>query len=133
MSNDLFYVFGLALTAAALIVAFIGMRLDKFPASRGLMVGVIGLFAFLVVGSAAFAVKLARHEHEIREAEIFEYRAEQEEAVDEGEEPVDEEPTDEAPVKGGDLALTSPEAGDLEFEPTTLEAEAGEVVITYTN
>jgi len=86
-----------------------------------------------VVGSAAFGVSLAREEHEHRAAEIAEYRAEQAEEVEEGEEPVDEEPTDEEPVQGGDLALTSPEAGDLIFEPDVLEAEAGEVVIDYTN
>ncbi len=39
----------------------------------------------------------------------------------------------EEPIQGGDLALTSPEAGDLIFEPEALEAKAGEVVLTYTN
>ena len=131
--NDLFYVFGLALTAAALIVSFVGLRMEKFPQSRGLMLGVIGLFLFLVVGSAAYGVSLAREEHEHREEEIFAYREEQAAEVEEAEEPVTEEPTDEEPVQGGTLALTSPEAGDLVFEPETLEAEAGEVVMEYTN
>ena len=132
--NDLFYVFGLALTVMALIVAFIGMRVEKFPTSRGLMVGVIALFGFLVVGSAAFAVSLAREEHEHREEEIFEYRAEQAEEEDQAEGQISEEPVEEEEeVGGGTLALTSPDAGDLVFEPETLEAEAGEVVLEYTN
>ena len=97
------------------------------------MIGVLGLMAFLVVGSAAFAVSLAREEHEVREEEIFEYREEQASEVEEGEEPIAEQPTDEPPIEGGDLALTSPDAGDLVFDPESLEAEAGEVVITYTN
>src|SRR5687768_4313912 len=105
--NDLFYVFGLALTVMALIVAFIGMRVEKFPTSRGLMVGVIALFGFLVVGSAAFAVSLAREEHEHREEEIFEYRAEQAEEEDEAEGQISEEPVEEEEeVGGGTLALT---------------------------
>jgi plastocyanin len=130
--SDLFYVFGLALTVMAVVIAFVGMRMDSFP-SRGVMIGGLALMTFLVVGSAAFAVVLSREEHEVREAEISEYRAEQAEEVEEGEEPVSEQPTDEAPVQGGELELTSPEAGDLVFEPDALEAEAGEVVIDYTN
>jgi plastocyanin len=130
--NDLFYVFGIALTIMALVVAFVGMRMESFP-SKPVMIGTLGLMAFLVVGSAAFGVSLAREEHEHREEEIFEYREEQAAEVEEGAEPTDEEPTDEEPVQGGDLALTSPEAGDLIFEPEALEAEAGEVVLTYTN
>jgi plastocyanin len=97
------------------------------------MVGVLGLFVFLVVGSAAFAIVLARDEHETREAEIFEYRAEQEEELQAGEESISEQPIDEAPVQGGTLAVTSPDAGDLLFEPDVLDAEAGEVVLEYTN
>ncbi|MDQ2676097.1 MAG: cupredoxin domain-containing protein [Actinomycetota bacterium] len=137
--NDLFYVFGLALTAMALIVAFVGMRVEKFPSSRSAMFGVIGLMTFLVVGSAAFGVSLAREEHEHREDEIFEYRAEVE--AEEGGDPSEgEEPTEieaegepeETQGEGG-LALTSPPEGDLVFEPDALETEAGEVTIDYTN
>ncbi len=130
--SDLFYVFGIALTVMALVVAFVGMRVESFP-SRPVMIGGLALMAFLVVGSAAYAIVLSREEHEVREAEIFEYRAEQAEELEEGEEPVNEEPTDEEPIQGGDLALTSPEAGDLIFEPDALDAKAGEVVLTYTN
>jgi len=130
--NDLFYAFGIALTVMAVVVAFVGMRMESFP-SKPVMIGTLALMGFLVVGSAAFGVSLAREEHEHREAEIFEYRAEQAGEVEEGEEPISDQPTDEEPVQGGDLALTSPEAGDLLFEPDTLEAEAGEVVVTYTN
>ena len=130
--SDLFYVFGIALTVMAVVIAFVGMRMDSFP-SRPAMVGGLALMAFLVVGSAAFAVVLSREEHEVREAEIFEYRAEQAEEAEEGEAPVDEDPEEVEPVDGGTLELTSPDAGDLIFEPDVLEADAGEVVITYTN
>jgi cytochrome c oxidase subunit 2 len=40
---------------------------------------------------------------------------------------------EEAPVQGEPLQITSPESGDLVFEPTELEAPAGEVTIEYTN
>ena len=137
--NDLFYVFGLALTAMALIVAFVGMRVEKFPSSRSAMFGVIGLMTFLVVGSAAFGVSLAREEHEHRAEEIAEYRAEveEEEAADpsEAEEPTEVEAEGEPEATQGEegLELTSPPEGDLVFEPESLEAEAGEVTIEYTN
>jgi len=130
--NDLFYVFGIALTVMAVVLAFVGMRVENFP-SRGAMIGGLVLMAFLVVGSAAWAVMLGREELEHREVEIAEYRAEQAEELDQGEEPADEQPVDAEPIKGGDLALTSPDAGDLIFEPETLEADAGEVTIDYTN
>jgi len=130
--SDLFFVFGIALTVMAVIVAVVGMRVESFP-SRPVMIGGLALMIFLVVGSAAWAVILAREEHEHREVEIAEYREQQAEELNEGEEPVDEQPVDAEPIKGGDIALTSPDAGDLIFEPTTLEADAGEVTIDYTN
>jgi plastocyanin len=138
MGEELFYIFGIALTLMALIVAFVGMRMEKFP-SRPVMVGGLALMAFLVVGSAAFAVVLARDEHEHREEEIFAYREELE-AEEEGDPSEAEEPSEievagepeEANSEGG-LALTSPEEGDLVFEPETLETKAGEVTLDYTN
>lgn len=137
--SDLFYVFGIGLTAMAVVLAFVGMRMeDRFP-SRSVMVGGLALLTFLVIGSAAFAVILSREEHEVREAEIFEYREElaeetEAEGAEEGEPSEEEEqPVDAEPAQGETLALTSPEAGDLVFEPEMLEAEAGEVSLDYTN
>jgi len=131
--SDLFYVFGGALTIMAVVLAFGGMRKEGFP-SRSFLIGGLGLMAFLVVGSAAFAVVLSREEHEVREVEIAEYReeqaAEEEAAAAEG---AAEEPTDAEVQPTDGLALTSPEPGDLVFDPETLEAEAGEVTIDYTN
>lgn len=130
--SDLFYVFGLALTAMALIVAFVGMRMEKFP-SRPAMIGTIALMTFLVVGSAAYAVILSREEHEIREEEIFEYREEQAELEEEGENPEGATPSAEEPVDAELLDLTSPEDGALEFVPEELTTTAGEIVIDYKN
>jgi len=130
--SALFYVFGLGLTLMAIILAFGGMRMENFP-SRPILLGGLAVMSFLVVGSAAFAVVLSREEHEIREDEIAEYRAEQEEAAEEGEASEEEVPSNIETVEAEALDLTSPEAGDLIFEPTQLEAEAGEIIIDYTN
>jgi plastocyanin len=131
--NDLFYVFGISLVVMAVVVAFVGMRVESFP-SRPVMIGGLALMALLVVGSAAFAISLAREEHEVREKEIFAYRAEQAKEADEGVIPAGEgDPEEDQPSNGGTLELTSPEPGDLVFDPGTLEADAGEVTIDYTN
>ena len=139
--SELFYVFGGLLTLMALVVAFSGMRSESFP-SKGLMTAGLAVMGLLVVASGAFAIVLSREEHEIREKEIFEYReelaAEEEAAQAEGssgseEGTQEEQPTDAEEVSEDALALTSPEEGDLVFEPEELEAEAGEITIDYTN
>ena len=129
--SDVFYVFGIALTVMAVVIAFVGLRVESFP-SRPVFVGGLALMAFLVVGSAAFAIVLSREEHEIREKEIFEYREEHPEG---GEAPHAEtdEPADAEGTTAEALDLTSPEAGDLVFEPDVLDAEAGDLSLNYTN
>ena len=75
--SDLFYVFGIALTLAALGLSFVGLRAERFPGSRGLLVGVLGGMAALVAASCAFAVVLSREEADHREEEVAEFEAEQ--------------------------------------------------------
>lgn len=141
--SDLFYVFGIALTVLALVVAFGGMRIEGFP-SRRMMIGGLGLMSFLVVGTAAYAIVLSREEKEHRDEEIAEYREENQDdvlaqidaqAVTGGEEGDSEnaEVQDVEPADAQVLELTSPEAGDLVFEPTELVAEAGQITIDYLN
>src|SRR5688500_7246752 len=141
--TDLFYVFGIALTVMALVISFFGLRSARFPDSRAAYTGVLGLMVALVVASCAFAVALLREEAEHRSEEVAEFRAEQAEVQAEAEEaatPASEgEPPPDAPeeeVEGEQpetLELTSPADGALVFEPTTLEARAGEVELNYTN
>ena len=50
MNETLFYVLGLGLVAIALVVSFVGLRCEKFPASRALLVGGTVAVAALVVG-----------------------------------------------------------------------------------
>jgi plastocyanin len=145
--SDLFYVFGIALTLAALVLSFVGLRAEKFPGSRGLLVGVLGGMTALVAASCAFAVVLSREEADHREEEVAEFEAEQ--AAEEAEASATEEeqvaeedaagaPADEQESEGPQqapetLAITSPADGSLIFEPDKLDAAAGEVEIEYTN
>jgi plastocyanin len=139
--SDLFYVFGIALTAGALVLSFVGLRSERFPSSRGLYAAVLGVMGMLVVASCAFAIVLSREEAEHHAEEYAEFKEEEaqveaEGAAAEAEAPdagpegqeVEAQPPEEAP-----LALTSPEDGALVFEPDTLEAPAGNVTIDYTN
>ena len=66
-AQTLFYVLGLALTALALIVSFAGLRMERFPPSRGMLAGVIGAFVVLVLGAAAYAWISAEEEQEHRD------------------------------------------------------------------
>jgi plastocyanin len=138
--SDLFYVFGIALVVLALIVSFAGLRMENFPASRGVLTAVLGIMGALVVASCAFAVVLSREEADHRAEEVAEFNAEQEEAEeaatdeeDPGTTPAAEEPQIETEAGVETVELTSPETGDLVFEPESLEAPVGEVAIDYTN
>jgi plastocyanin len=141
--SDLFYVFGIALVVLALIVSFAGLRSERFPGSRGLYAAVIGVMGALVVASCAFAVVLSREEADHREEEVAEFEAEQQEAEEaaaaeeETEDPGTAPPAGEGQIEteaeAETLELTSPEAGDLLFEPEQLKARAGEITIEYTN
>lgn len=138
--SDLFYVFGIALVVLALVISFVGLRSERFPASRGLYAAGLGIMGALVVASCAFAVVLSREEADHREEEVAEFEAEQEEAAeaaeaeeDPGTTPAGQEPQIETEAEAQTLELTSPATGDLLFEPEELEARVGEITIEYTN
>jgi mono/diheme cytochrome c family protein len=97
MEETLFYVLGITLVVCAVTLTAVGLRSERFPASRGLLGVILGGFAALVVATAAFAWMNAEEEQDKHAAEHAEERAaaaeetkaaETEElAVDEGEEP----------------------------------------------
>jgi plastocyanin len=72
MTEVLFFVLGGCLAALAVITSLIGLRSQRFPASTGEMVGVIVVFAALVIGATTFAVRHAADEQEARAAESAE-------------------------------------------------------------
>jgi mono/diheme cytochrome c family protein len=72
MNETVFYVVGIALVVAALIVSAVGLRFKEFPTSTPLLLGVIGVFAVLVGGTTVFAWRNAEDEEAHREAEHIE-------------------------------------------------------------
>jgi plastocyanin len=139
MDGSLFFWLGGALVLAALGIAAIGIRgKASFPPSRAVMVLGTAAFAAIVVGTSAYAVVNAQDEQEHREKELAE-----EEATAEEEPPppapggqpqqVDEDEAPPPPSSAAALNVTSPDDGGLIFEPDGLEAQAGNVTITYSN
>jgi mono/diheme cytochrome c family protein len=103
MNETLFYVLGIGLVVAALVVSVLGVRSERFPPARGVMVGITALFAALVVATGAFAWLNAEDEQEHREAELA--HAEQEN-IEEGD-------TAEAQEEGATTTeTTTPEEAD---------------------
>jgi mono/diheme cytochrome c family protein len=70
MNDNVFYVLGLSLVAVALVVSFVGLRFDKFPNSRGLLVVATVAIAAMVVATMTFAWRNAADEQDAREAEL---------------------------------------------------------------
>jgi plastocyanin len=139
MEQTLFYVVGIALVVLAVVVSALGLRNTSFPGSRGALVGALGVFVLLVAATATAAVISARDEQEHRENEEAAEAAEEAEAGQEAEEG-EEAQTGGVPEQGGAAAggapaleLTAPEDGSLAFDPTSLETQAGEVTIEFTN
>jgi mono/diheme cytochrome c family protein len=109
MNETLFYVLGIGLVVVAVLVAAIGLRFDKFPASKGVLALGTAAFAALVVATGAFAWLNAEDEQEHREAELAE-AAEGAAAEDEGGEEAEEvgpdvaeSPTETASAEGSQL------------------------------
>ena len=125
MDGNFFFVVGIVLVCAAVALAFFGIRgSDSFPPSRGVMVGVIGLFAAVVATTMAFAIVKSNDE----QRERSEKQAEEEQhAQAEAGQPA----TSGAP--GISLAVDSPSDGSLVFQPNGLTAKPGNITITYDN
>ncbi len=85
MNETLFYVLGITLTVMALVVAFVGLRFENFPASKALMGGVVAIFAFFVIGTAVFGWRNGEDEQAHRDAELAEAAEEEEAAGEAGE------------------------------------------------
>jgi mono/diheme cytochrome c family protein len=85
MNETLFFVLGISLVVVAVLVAGIGLRFERFPASKGLLAMAMVAFACIVGGTAAFAWLQAEDEQEHREAELAEAAEETEAEGEEGE------------------------------------------------
>jgi cytochrome c5 len=70
MNETLFYVLGIVLVVVALVVSAIGLRFERFPASKGVLALGIGIIVVLVGATATFAWIQAEDEQEHRDEEI---------------------------------------------------------------
>ena len=110
MDNDtIFYILGLGLVVAAVAIAFVGLRMEKFPPSRPVLIGGTLLFALLVIATTTFAWRNAEDEQQHRTAELAADEQEnveegnQGEAQEEGATTVEEETTTTASVDGAQV------------------------------
>jgi plastocyanin len=125
MDGNFFFVVGIILVCAAVVLALLGIRgSESFPPSRGVMVGVIGLFVAVVATTMAFAIVKSNDEQKEREEKQAE---EEQQAQAEAGQPA----TSGAP--GINLAVDSPADGSLVFQPDGLEAKPGNLTIDYDN
>jgi mono/diheme cytochrome c family protein len=111
MNETVFYVLGIALVIVALVVSFAGLRFEKFPPTRGILIGATLAIAVLVGATMTFAWRNAEDEQAHHEAELAEDVAANEEAGDTAE--ADEEAGSGAAEEGTEPA------------PTTASAEQG--------
>ncbi len=82
MNETVFYVLGIALVIVALVVSFAGLRFEKFPPTRGILIAATLAIAVLVGATMTFAWRNAEDEQQHRETELAEDVAANEEAGD---------------------------------------------------
>jgi plastocyanin len=119
MGGDFFFVIGIVLVLAAVLVALVGIRgSDTFPPNRGVMAGVVALFIAIVATTMAFAIVKANDEQKTRNEKL---------AAEAGTTTT----TPSGPTTA--LAVSSPADGSLVYQPNGLTAKPGNVTITYDN
>src|SRR5262245_35235376 len=68
MKETVFYIVGIALAISAVVVSFIGLKVEKFPGKLGVVVVLV--FAAGAIGAATFAVLYSKEHAEHREHEL---------------------------------------------------------------
>jgi|SRR5262245_7262628 len=142
MDGNFFFVVGIVLVLAAVVLAFFGIRRsDRFPPSRLALVGGTALFAAIVVTTMAFAVVKSQDEQKSRNEELAkEEQQAQPESSGGNQQPAQTTATTGGAAKvqgatgGGEtLDVSSPADGGLIYQPNGLSAQPGNVTITYDN
>ena len=124
MENEtVFYILGGALVVVALGVSFAGLRFDKFPGTKGLLIGGTLAITVLVGATMVFAWRGSEDEQEHREAELAEAVAEEEEAGETTE--ADETAGSDAPEEAAEGGDTAPEETTASVDGAQVFAEAG--------
>jgi mono/diheme cytochrome c family protein len=70
MDNDtVFYIAAGTLVGLALLTSFLGLRMNRFPQSKGIQLAGIAVFVVVVGATATFAWRNAEDEQQVRDAE----------------------------------------------------------------
>jgi plastocyanin len=148
MSNQtVFYILGIALVVAALIVSAVGLRMPTFPPNRGVLAAVVAAFAILVGSTATFAVLNAQDEQAKSEAEAAaettsttasSSTTESSTATSETTTSANgtagtKSKTSSTPASGGTVKISADPSGNLAFEQKSVSTKAGDVTIDFTN
>lgn len=132
----IFYVIGGLLAVSAVVVSFIGLRVEKFPGRAGPLVAL--WFVILIGAATTFAVLNGKDEEKARASELTKAseEAEEEEAspVEVGKGEGSGKAKAKAPAKGpgGTLQLAA-DPTQLAFDTTTLTSKPGKVTIDFDN
>jgi plastocyanin len=132
----IFYILGGVLAASAVVVSFIGLRVEGFPGRFAPLVFL--WFAVLVGGATTFAVLNGKDEQEARAAEVEsageEFVEEEKSPVESGEAEGATEAKPETGAKGpgGTLKLAA-DPTQIAFDTTTLTSKPGAVTIDFDN
>ena len=132
MNETLFYVFGLALVASALVVSAVGLRLEAFPPTRAVLAAIVVYFAGMVGATTTFAVLNAADEQHQREAEQA-----QEEAANASQGAATTATTTAAqapsPAPEGATLKLAADPSAIAFDTDQLDGKAGKVTIDFDN
>jgi plastocyanin len=132
----IFYVIGGVLAASAVVVSFIGLRVESFPGRFAPLVFL--WFAILVGGATTFAVLNGKDEQEARAAEVEkageEFTEEEESPIDSGKAEGAAKAKPEAKAKGpGETLKLAADPTQIAFDTTTLTSKPGKVTIDFDN
>jgi plastocyanin len=131
-----FYVVGAVLAVSAVVVSFIGLRVEKFPGRFTPLV--VLWFVILIGGATTFGVLNGKDEEKARASEVAaageEFEEEEESPVDAGEAAGGEkaEPETAAKGPGGTLKLAA-DPTQIAYDTTTLTSKSGKVTIDFDN
>jgi plastocyanin len=136
MDGNFFFVIGIVLVLCAVGLAFLGIRgSDRFPPSRGVLVGGIALFAAIVATTMSFAVVKSVDEQNSRNAKLAKEEGQTQPSNGGAAQPATPGGQPQASGGGGTetLDVSSPADGALQFQPNGLTAKPGNVAVTYDN
>lgn len=140
----IFYIVGGVLAASAVVVSFIGLRVESFPGRFAPLVFL--WFAILVGGATTFAVLNGKDEQEARAAEVEsageEFVEEEKSPVESGEaegkakakpETGPKVPNGDLPKGPGEALQLAADPTQIAFDKTTLTSKPGKVTIDFDN